>query len=149
MTYKILPLSTYLGENGWKISSALAARHIGGAINFVAVCETLNVNEGSIVSAAIAADNVVVALYFAFLFYLAVPGEDQSEMGNGVGRGDDEKKVVVEDSRTDSDEITMQSLSVSIAVSSCLVTAGKILTRALFPGTSVSTSTLANKMRLK
>jgi uncharacterized membrane protein len=28
---------------GWKVACALAARHIGGAINFVAVAETLNI----------------------------------------------------------------------------------------------------------
>jgi len=34
----LLPLR--LGPDGWKIASALAARHIGGAVNYVAVSIT-------------------------------------------------------------------------------------------------------------
>lgn len=139
ITWRFIPLSIPLGENGWKICSALAARHIGGAINFVSVCETLNVGDGSIVSAAIAADNVVVALYFAFLFYLAVPGEDKDEIDSQMIKKDKE-----EGERSDDDEsveITMQSLSVSITVASCIVALGKVLTGAVLPtGTSVSNS---------
>ena len=37
------------------------------------MADTLNI-DGGVVGAAIAADNVIVALYFAFLFYLATPG---------------------------------------------------------------------------
>ena len=49
-----IPLQALGVETGWKIACALAARHIGGAINFVAVAETLQI-PGSAVSAAIAA----------------------------------------------------------------------------------------------
>ncbi len=149
VTYTILPLS-FLGENGWKIGSALAARHIGGAINFVSVCETLNVDDGSIVSAAIAADNVVVALYFAFLFYLAIPGEDGdsdkkviNESENGRGEGVVSKGEGTEVEKEE--KITIQSLAVSITMASCLVTLGKIISKVALPvGTSVSIMKMIN-----
>lgn len=32
----VVPLSA-LGDNGWKVAAALCARHIGGAVNYVAV----------------------------------------------------------------------------------------------------------------
>lgn len=48
--FPIVPLKS-LGDNGWRVACALAARHIGGAINFVAVAETLKVS-GTAVSAA-------------------------------------------------------------------------------------------------
>jgi len=51
-TFSLIPL-TSLGEDGWKVACALNSRHIGGAINFVAVADTLNI-DGSVVSAAIA-----------------------------------------------------------------------------------------------
>jgi len=140
LTYMILPLS-FLGENGWKIGSALAARHIGGAINFVSVCETLNVDNGSIVSAAIAADNVVVALYFALLFYLAVPGEEgdsdkmlsETDVGDDMVSGDESALVTKDGDINKREEITMQSLAVSLTVASCLVMLGKIITKAALP----------------
>jgi len=44
VAYSILPLHKALGvHDGWRVGAALAARHIGGAINFVAVSETLDV----------------------------------------------------------------------------------------------------------
>ena len=61
---------------GWmKIAAALCARHIGGAVNFVAVSDFFQTPPDA-VAAALAADNVVVALYFAFLFAISVPAKD-------------------------------------------------------------------------
>ena len=66
LSFRFIPMAD-LGSDGWKVAAALASRHIGGAVNFVAVANTLGV-KASTVSSAIAADNVVVALYFVFLF---------------------------------------------------------------------------------
>eukprot|EP01036_Dinobryon_divergens_P019663 gene19663-26871_t len=63
-----------------KIAAALCARHIGGAVNFVAVADAL-LTPPEVVAAAMAADNVVIALYFAYLFSLC-PSEPQSESSN-------------------------------------------------------------------
>ncbi len=51
VAFPIIPLSSLGPDVGWRVACALAARHIGGAINFVAVAETLNIG-GSAVSAA-------------------------------------------------------------------------------------------------
>jgi len=138
LTYPLFPLKS-LGADGWKVASALAARHIGGAINFVAVSETLNVS-GSAVSAAIAADNVVVALYFALLFSLATEGEDEEEEKSSVQSNvNDEPSAIVRDPENVSNsggDITMPSIAMSLTVASCIVTVGKLLTTALFPATS-------------
>lgn len=71
----ILPLNS-LGENGWKIAAALCARHIGGAVNYVAVCVGLSAEQYA-VSAGLAADNLICGIYFAALYALArgVPAE--------------------------------------------------------------------------
>ena len=54
-------------------------------MNFIAISEILNV-KSDVVTAAIAADNVVVALYFTFLFALSVP-ERSGNHENSVWRG--------------------------------------------------------------
>lgn len=127
ITYPLLPLKS-MGSEGWKIASALAARHIGGAINFVAVSETLNVS-GSSISAAIAADNVVIALYFGMLFSLAKAADESDS--------DNEKLEIdvrdPEDVNAVGSDMTMPSIATSITVASCLVIAGKLLTTALLP----------------
>ena len=149
VAYPLIPqLGTSLGADvGWRVATALAARHIGGAINFVAVAETLNI-PGTAVSAAIAADNVVVALYFAFLFSISVPGEAGG--GGGTASTDTNEETVVvdaiaesstvtdpEDVTNDTTGISLSSLGMAITVSSLLVTLGRIVTRTLLPpGTS-------------
>jgi uncharacterized membrane protein len=108
-----------------------------GAINFVAVSETLNVS-GSSISAAIAADNVVIALYFGMLFSLA-KAADESDSDS-----DNEKLEIdvrdPEDVNAVGSDMTMPSIATSITVASCLVIAGKLLTTALLPTMSVSTN---------
>lgn len=157
--FYFIPMKSIGQSSAWKIACALAARHIGGAINFVAVAETLAI-PGTAVSAAIAADNVVVALYFAFLFGIArahpkdattttttvqhhhATNESttttktiQSELDYSVNQDENDDKDDASKGRKH--EITLSTLSASLAISSLLVTFGKILTRSLLPsGTS-------------
>ena len=77
VAYAAVPMGA-LGAEGWKMASALMARHIGGAVNFVAVANALEMTP-SIMAAGLAADNLMNALYFAGLFALAkgvMPKED-------------------------------------------------------------------------
>eukprot|EP01082_Thalassiosira_pseudonana_P015342 g13852.t1 g13852 contig9:599288-600661(-) len=134
----LVPLKS-LGDQGWKVASALTARHIGGAINFVAVADTLSL-DGGIVSAAIAADNVVVALYFAFLFYLATVGEGTRDNLNNESKANVSstisdnalsEEIVIPDEKPL--PITTSSIAYSLATASCLVTVGGWLTSAICP----------------
>ncbi|PIA49251.1 hypothetical protein AQUCO_01300240v1 [Aquilegia coerulea] len=69
VAYLIVPMRS-LGHDSWKIAAALMARHIGGAVNYVAVAEALGVSP-SVLAAGLAADNVICAVYFTSLFALA------------------------------------------------------------------------------
>ena len=140
VAFPLIPLKSLGVDQGWRVACALAARHIGGAINFVAVADTLNV-QSSAVSAAIAADNVVVAIYFSFLFYLAKTGE--TDESSNQKRKDKNSEVAVIDPESIGDAspdggsgITLSSIGASLCLSSCLVTVGGMLTRRILPGTS-------------
>jgi uncharacterized membrane protein len=136
VAYPVLPLYSLGKDVGWRVACALAARHIGGAINFVAVADTLNVG-GSAVSAAIAADNVVVALYFAFLFYISKPGEDDTTFGAQLVSDPDISDPEDVTDEAASSGIGLPSIGIAMSISSLLVTLGKFLTKALLPrGTS-------------
>eukprot|EP01035_Chromulina_nebulosa_P033038 gene33038-44207_t len=76
VAYWLVPMKSLQG--GSKIAAALCARHIGGAVNFVAVAEILRVPP-ELVAAAIAADNLIVAIYFSFLFVISAPSTEYSE----------------------------------------------------------------------
>ena len=69
VAFSLLPLRS-LGSDSWKIAAALMSRHIGGAVNYVAVTEALQASP-SVVASGLAADNLICALYFTALFALA------------------------------------------------------------------------------
>jgi uncharacterized membrane protein len=61
-----------LGEEGWKLAAIFAATYIGGSMNYAAAAEAVGLRSGDLLSAGVAADNLVMALYFLVLF--ALPG---------------------------------------------------------------------------
>ena len=88
--YLVVPLRVYLIHgapgDGWKIAAALCARHIGGAVNYVAVSEALGTSSAA-VATGLAADNLVCALYFSSLFAIPVP-RDEEEAAREPAEGD-------------------------------------------------------------
>lgn len=98
---------------------------------------------GSAVSAAIAADNVVVAMYFAFLFSIAKAGEPQDESSSmQQEKKEEEGELEISSQATIQEEgasssISLPSIMTSISVASTLVSLGMFLTKFLLPaGTS-------------
>ncbi|MCP4215165.1 MAG: DUF819 family protein, partial [bacterium] len=59
-----------LGEEGWKLAGIFCSTYIGGSINYVASAEALQMKTGELLAAGIAADNLVMTLYFLLLFAL-------------------------------------------------------------------------------
>ncbi len=115
IAYIIVPLKNIAGSD--KIIAALCARHIGGAINFVAICDVLNA-PSNLVAAALAADNVIVALYFLFLFAVAAPSKDDFEVKQSIKTVKTEvcplKAVGIISSSTESDNQKVETIDSSI-----------------------------------
>jgi uncharacterized membrane protein len=59
-----------LGEEGWKLAGIFCSTYIGGSMNFVASAEALQMNSGDILTAGVAADNLMMTIYFIILFTL-------------------------------------------------------------------------------
>jgi uncharacterized membrane protein len=68
VAFAALPLQS-LGRQGWKVAAALTARHIGGSVNYVAVSEQLSLSPAARM-AGLAADDLIVSLYFIVLYSL-------------------------------------------------------------------------------
>ncbi len=60
-----------LGENGWKLAAIFSSTYIGGSMNYVAAAEAVELKSGDLLAAGIAADILVMAVYFLILF--AIP----------------------------------------------------------------------------
>ena len=59
-----------LGPEGHKLAGIFCATYVGGSVNYVATSEALGMRSGDLLTAGIAADNLVMTLYFLLLFAL-------------------------------------------------------------------------------
>ncbi len=59
-----------LGSEGWKLAGIFCSTYIGGSMNYVATAAALKLNAGDLLTAGVAADNLVMAAYFIILFTL-------------------------------------------------------------------------------
>jgi uncharacterized membrane protein len=66
IAFRLVPL----GEEGWKLAAVFSATYIGGSMNYAAAAEAVGLRSGDLLSAGVAADNLVMALYFLVLFAL-------------------------------------------------------------------------------
>ncbi|CAL8469320.1 g8861 [Coccomyxa elongata] len=136
VAFKLVPLAALGAVDSWKIAAALAARHIGGAINYVAVAETLQVSP-SAQMAGLAADNLLCAVYFTTIFNLArnIPPESpRLDVAEATG------EPTTEGSKGG---IQVLEATIGIALSAILCYLGQQLAVAIgFPSASISVITL-------
>ena len=66
LAFQVIPL----GPEGFKLAGIFCATYIGGSINYVAASEAMNLHSGDLLTAGIAADNLVMTIYFLLLFAL-------------------------------------------------------------------------------
>jgi uncharacterized membrane protein len=59
------------GDQNWKLAGMFSATYIGGSMNFAAVAEVLGMRDGAVLTGAVAADNLVSAIFFFTLFGLS------------------------------------------------------------------------------
>uniref|UniRef100_A0A8R7UJS9 Uncharacterized protein n=2 Tax=Triticum urartu TaxID=4572 RepID=A0A8R7UJS9_TRIUA len=116
-----------LGPDNWKIAAALMSRHIGGAVNYVAVAEALQVTP-SVLAAGLAADNVICALYFTTLFALAakIPAEETVHSKEGVNASGEPTPAA-----GGGDRLPVLESTTALAMSFAICRAGKHMTALL------------------
>jgi len=70
LAFRVIPL----GPEGWQLASIFSATYIGGSMNYAAAAEAVGLRSGDLLTAGVAADNLVMALYFLVLFALPSAG---------------------------------------------------------------------------
>ena len=118
------------------MASALTARHIGGAVNYVSVAEVGGAAP-ELVAAGIAADNAIVAPYFVGLFAMSGPS-----IGSGTGGA---KRADPTISATDADAAVAAALSI-VAVAAALSSRAPHLLLPLTTAVSVACATALPKV---
>ena len=118
------------------MASALTARHIGGAVNYVSVAEVGGAAP-ELVAAGIAADNAIVAPYFVGLFAMSGPS-----IGSGAGGA---KRADPTISATDAAAAVAAALSI-VAVAAALSSRAPHLLLPLTTAVSVACATALPKV---
>ncbi|KAF7073417.1 hypothetical protein CFC21_078408 [Triticum aestivum] len=126
VAFALVPMRS-LGPDNWKIAAALMGRHIGGAVNYVAVAEALQVTP-SVLAAGLAADNVICALYFTTLFALAakIPAEETAHPKGGVNANGEPTPAA-----GGGDRLPVLESATALAVSLAICRAGRHMTALL------------------
>jgi len=70
IAFKTIPL----GAEGWKLAGIFCSTYIGGSMNYVASSEALQLHSSDLLTAGVAADNLVMTLYFLLLFAILSMG---------------------------------------------------------------------------
>jgi uncharacterized membrane protein len=138
VAWKLVPLQKSVGaQDSWKIAAALCSRHIGGASNFIAVAQATGAGPAA-VTAGLAADNLIVAVYFLLLFYIARrvvyrPPVLASGLGPSTWKGDVVAEEPTGEDASDSTSIRIVDVSVAIALSATICTVGTAFAAAYVP----------------
>lgn len=128
LAYTICPMASLGADNAWKMGAALMARHIGGAVNYVAVAGVLNI-PGDLVAAGLAADNLMNAVYFAVLFAVARTASppdtdadyDQLDPNHSAARDEAKSDVILTARLSNSFDVLKGSCALSLAAVVCAV----------------------------
>lgn len=109
-----------LGPEGWKLASIFSATYIGGSMNYVAASEAVGLKSGDLLAAGMAADNVVMALYFLLLFSLPSIGWLKRRFPSRPGLTAGASQAVAEAARP----LGLLEMSASVALAAGLCAAG-------------------------
>jgi uncharacterized membrane protein len=66
LAFALVPLP----DDGWRLAGIFASTFIGGSLNYAGAAEALGLRSGDLLTAGVAADNLVMTLYFLVLFTL-------------------------------------------------------------------------------
>lgn len=64
IAFQIVPL----GAEGWRLAGIFCSTYVGGSMNYVATAQALQLKSSNLLAAGVAADNLIMTLYFLVLF---------------------------------------------------------------------------------
>mmetsp|Transcript_1465 Transcript_1465/g.4429 ORF Transcript_1465/g.4429 Transcript_1465/m.4429 type:complete len:433 (+) Transcript_1465:87-1385(+) len=134
VAWMLVPLG--FGGADWKIAAGLCARHIGGALNLVAVSEAVG-TDPAILTAVIAADNLAVFFYFMFLFFVSSRlTRSSKDVLNTMSSSNEEETPA-------QSNLSVASVATAVSVSAIVCTVSKVTASLLpFPSGIISISSV-------
>lgn len=146
-------LTTALGRDGLILAAALMAKNVGGGLNYMAVCTTLQASPTAI-AAGLCVDNIFALIYFPATSLLAkgrpdlVLVEDQSEQEESAAEVEEDPTTQSTQNNGNNDTpMTVESVSHVLSVAAILLWLGHKLggTTGALPMCTLLTVVLANQ----
>jgi uncharacterized membrane protein len=112
LAFNLVPL----GEHAWQLAAIFSSTYIGGSMNYVAAAEAVQLHAGDLLTAGIAADNLVMAVYFLILFALPSVKILQKFYPNkrlDLNNNDDELNDIVHE---ESNKLTLMDMAKALAI---------------------------------
>jgi uncharacterized membrane protein len=115
-----------LGPEGWKLAAIFCATYIGGSMNYVAAAEAVGLKSGGLMTAGVAADMLVMAIYFLVLFALPSIAFFRKRYRARIydNTDDADSKAAIEQSQDSGKEITVSNMLTALAIAAILCAAG-------------------------
>jgi len=123
VAYMLIPL----GENGWKLAAIFSSTYIGGSMNYVAAAEAVELNSGNLLAAGVAADNLVMAVYFLVLFAIPSIGFLKNRYPNHHQLQAENDELNYVETQVLQSNISLSNLSKAIAISVSICAIGNLL----------------------
>jgi uncharacterized membrane protein len=142
-----------IDDNTWKVAGAIAAKNIGGGLNFLGVLDALKLpSSSSLASIGLAVDNIMGLFYFPFMSFVAqkkVPKIKQEDDDNSLITGNDNNNnsnsnSINENNLTNerSDDLLnwMGSIAIALVIATCAEQISSVIAKwNFFTSSSVTT----------
>ena len=136
------PLCSAFGADGLKVAAALAAKNIGGGLNFVAVASALDVSPVAFAS-ALAVDNVMALIYFPLVAMLGRGTPDVALEGSLPALGAHSEEVACPGEVLSAHEAgDLPRQDIALAVSLAIVAVSRRLAASFLPGFDLPIATI-------
>jgi uncharacterized membrane protein len=113
-----------LGEHSWRLAAIFSATYIGGSMNYVATAEAVGLQDATWLAAGVAADNLMMTLYFLLLFMLpSVRGLRSQYPAPAAPRWDHTTEIIVAEIRKGT-TLHLPRLAAALALAAALCTLG-------------------------
>lgn len=120
LAFRLVPL----GPEGPKLAGIFCATYIGGSMNYAATAEALDLHSGDLLTAGVAADNLMMTLYFLVLFALPSIRRLRASFPSRPQLGSEEGATADPSARPPDPPLDLLPIALALAVGAGLCAAG-------------------------
>ncbi len=113
-----------LGSESWKLAGIFCSTYIGGSMNYVATAAALQLKSGELLSAGVAADNLVMTVYFILLFAIPSIKFFQNYFITKYDENISENNLTAVNEIEDNDKLGLMDLSKSLMIALAICAIG-------------------------